>query len=145
MNGSGLAYAAELTLWQQQRLLLKSSADQTCQMTAPYQGMTLIACCQCRAVSFSFGLATTLALLGVGSSLLGKTYGQIGSGLPIAVALVAIAMGLNLLEVLPLRLPSLDLDVRNVSAPPPLQVCSSAGAHELPIPNFSMTYAARHA
>ena len=76
----------------------------------------------CRAVSFSFGLATTLALLGVGSSLLGKTYGQIGSGLPIAVALVAIAMGLNLLEVLPLRLPSLDLDVRNVSAPPPVQV-----------------------
>ena len=106
-------------------------------MTAPYQGVTLIACCRCRAVSFSFGLATTLALLGVGSSLLGKTYGQIGSGLPIAVALVAIAMGLNLLEVLPLRLPSLDLDVRNVSAPAPLQACFSAGAHELPNPNFS--------
>lgn len=69
--------------------------------------------------------------------MLGKTYGQIGSGLPIAVALVAIAMGLNLLEVLPLRLPSLDLDVRNVSAPAPLQACFSAGAHELPNPNFS--------
>lgn len=79
----------------------------------------------CRAVSFSFGLATTLALLGVGSSLLGRTYGQIGSGLPIAVALVAIAMGLNLLAVLPLRLPSLDVDVRSISAPDPLQAGSS--------------------
>ena len=119
---------------QQQRFLLKASANQTSQMIGQYRGMTLVACCQCRAISFSFGLATTLALLGVGSSLLGKTYGQIGSGLPIAVALVAIAMGLNLLEVLPLRLPSLDLDVRNVSAPAPLQACSFAGAHNSPIP-----------
>lgn len=31
-------------------------------------------------------------------------------------------MGLNLLEVLPLRLPSLDVDVRQLSAPPLLQV-----------------------
>ncbi|CAK0743777.1 hypothetical protein CVIRNUC_001496 [Coccomyxa viridis] len=70
-----------------------------------------------KAVSFSLGLATTLAVLGVFSSLLGRTYGQLGSGLPIAVALVAIAMGLNLLEVLPLRLPSLDLDVRSMLGP----------------------------
>lgn len=38
------------------------------------------------------------------------------------VSLVAVAMGLNLLEVLPLRLPSLDVDVRQLSAPPLLQV-----------------------
>ena len=45
-----------------------------------------------------------------------------GAGLPIAVSLVAIAMGLNLLEALPLRLPSLDVDVRGLAAPPLLQV-----------------------
>jgi cytochrome c-type biogenesis protein len=39
--------------------------------------------------------------------LLGKVYGQIGVGLPIVVSLVAILMGLNLLEALPLRLPSI--------------------------------------
>ena len=52
-----------------------------------------------QAGSFSLGLATTLALLGVGSSLLGASYGSIGAGLPIAVSCLAIAMGLNLLEV----------------------------------------------
>ena len=38
------------------------------------------------------------------------------------VAVVAIVMGLNLLEVLPLRLPSLDVDVRTLQVPPILQV-----------------------
>ena len=38
------------------------------------------------------------------------------------VSIVAIVMGLNLLEVLPLRLPSLDVDVRTLKAPPILQV-----------------------
>ncbi|KAI3438848.1 hypothetical protein D9Q98_001265 [Chlorella vulgaris] len=74
-----------------------------------------------RAGSFSAGLATTLAALGVASSLLGGAYGQIGDGLPIAVSLVALAMGLNLLELLPLRLPSLDLDVRQLQVPPAVQ------------------------
>lgn len=57
------------------------------------------------------------------SSLLGKTYGQYGSGLPIAVSAVAILMGLNLLEVLPLQLPSLNVDTREFKAPPSVQVC----------------------
>ena len=56
---------------------------------------------------FSLGLATTLAGLGVIAASLGKVYGQIGVGLPIAVSLIAIVMGLNLLEILPLRFPSL--------------------------------------
>lgn len=56
---------------------------------------------------FALGLATTLAGLGIGATLLGKVYGQIGVGLPIVVSIVAILMGLNLLEALPLRLPSL--------------------------------------
>ena len=38
---------------------------------------------QCRAAAFAFGLATTLALLGVVSSAVGKAYGQIGEGLPV--------------------------------------------------------------
>ena len=111
-----------------------------------------------RAGAFSAGLATTLAALGVVSSLLGGAYGQvggraggaaqaavtgsatgarscracspralapvplqIGDGLPIAVSLVAVLMGLNLLEVLPLRLPSLDVDVRGLGVPPAAQ------------------------
>ena len=67
-----------------------------------------------RATAFSAGLATTLASLGLFSSLLGSgAYGQIGDGLPIAVSLVAIAMGLNLLEVVQFQLPSLDIDTRS--------------------------------
>lgn len=55
---------------------------------------------------FSLGLATTLAILGILAASLGKVYGQIGFGLPIIVSLIAIIMGLNLLEALPLQLPS---------------------------------------
>eukprot|EP00891_Asterochloris_glomerata_P000894 jgi/Astpho2/894/e_gw1.00016.200.1_t len=72
-------------------------------------------------LSFAFGLATTLALLGVVSSAVGKAYGQIGEGLPVGVALVAILMGLNLLEVVQLRIPAVDLDVRQLGLPPLLQ------------------------
>ncbi|GMH32986.1 hypothetical protein BSKO_00820 [Bryopsis sp. KO-2023] len=74
-----------------------------------------------RAGSFSAGLVTTLSLLGVASSLLGKAYGQFGSGLPIGVSLVAILMGLNLLELLPLEFPSLDVDIRELGLSPSLQ------------------------
>jgi cytochrome c-type biogenesis protein len=56
---------------------------------------------------FSLGLATTLAALGIVATAIGKVYGQIGIGLPILVSLVAIIMGLNLLEIVPLRFPSL--------------------------------------
>jgi cytochrome c-type biogenesis protein len=55
---------------------------------------------------FALGLATTLAGMGVFAATVGKVYGQIGVGLPIFVSAVAILMGLNLLELLPLRLPS---------------------------------------
>ena len=56
---------------------------------------------------FALGLATTLAALGIIATAIGKVYGQIGIGLPIIVSLIAIAMGLNLLELLPLPFPSL--------------------------------------
>lgn len=43
---------------------------------------------------------------------------QIGDTLPLIVSIVAIIMGLNLLEVVTLRLPSLDVDVRGLGLPP---------------------------
>ncbi len=53
-----------------------------------------------QALSFAGGLATTLALLGIASSFAGQAYGStVGSGLPIVVAVLAVVMGLNLLEV----------------------------------------------
>ncbi|KAK1557297.1 hypothetical protein Q3G72_021988 [Acer saccharum] len=57
-------------------------------------------------VAFALGLATTLALLGIGASFAGKAYGQIGMGLPLAASGLAVVMGLNLLEVIELQLPS---------------------------------------
>jgi cytochrome c-type biogenesis protein len=56
---------------------------------------------------FSLGLATTLAVLGILAACLGRVYGQVGIGLPILVSAIAILMGLNLLEIIPLRFPSL--------------------------------------
>ncbi len=56
---------------------------------------------------FSLGLATTLAGLGILAAVAGSVYGQIGIGLPVIVSIIAIIMGLNLLEALPLQLPSL--------------------------------------
>lgn len=56
---------------------------------------------------FSLGLATTLAALGILAASVGKVYGQIGVGLPIFVSIIAILMGLNLLELIPLNFPSL--------------------------------------
>ena len=57
---------------------------------------------------FSLGLATTLAGLGILASYVGRVYGQIGVGLPVVVSIIAILMGLNLLEALPLAMPSFD-------------------------------------
>ncbi|KAK9867225.1 hypothetical protein WJX84_011459 [Apatococcus fuscideae] len=71
-----------------------------------------------RATCFCLGLASTLAGLGILSTLLGRAYGQIGQGLPVAVSLVAILMGANLLELLPLQLPSLNVDTRALGLPP---------------------------
>lgn len=55
---------------------------------------------------FALGLATTLAALGLLAGVVGRVYGQIGIGLPIVVSVLAILMGLNLLEALPLPMPS---------------------------------------
>lgn len=60
-----------------------------------------------KSIAFGLGLATTLAGMGVFAATVGKVYGQIGIGLPIIVSLVAIIMGLNLLQLLPIPLPDL--------------------------------------
>ncbi|KAK1365594.1 hypothetical protein POM88_041155 [Heracleum sosnowskyi] len=51
-------------------------------------------------LAFELGLATTLALLGIAASFVGKAYGQVGQGLPLAASGLAVVMGLNLLECL---------------------------------------------
>ncbi|WP_017652262.1 cytochrome c biogenesis protein CcdA [Fortiea contorta] len=56
---------------------------------------------------FALGLATTLAGMGIVAASVGKVYGQVGIGLPIIVSIIAILMGLNLLEALPIQFPSL--------------------------------------
>jgi cytochrome c-type biogenesis protein len=55
---------------------------------------------------FSLGLATTLAGLGMIAAIVGRVYGQVGWGVSVIVSLIAIVMGLNLLELLPLQFPN---------------------------------------
>ncbi|XP_020101391.1 cytochrome c-type biogenesis ccda-like chloroplastic protein 2 isoform X8 [Ananas comosus] len=57
-------------------------------------------------LAFSLGLATTLAILGIAASFAGKAYGQVGQGLPLVASGLAVVMGLNLLEIIELQLPS---------------------------------------
>jgi cytochrome c-type biogenesis protein len=64
------------------------------------------------AVAFTLGLACMLSALGVGAASVGRLYGEAtgGSGGAGALAaMLAIVMGLNLLELLPFQLPSLTL------------------------------------
>ncbi|MFQ3612234.1 MAG: cytochrome c biogenesis CcdA family protein [Cyanobacteriota bacterium] len=58
-----------------------------------------------QSLGFAAGVAFTLTLLGLGAALLGRVYGQTGSFWPYVMGVIAILMGLNLLEVLPLRFP----------------------------------------
>ena len=68
---------------------------------------------------FALGLATTLAALGLIAGAVGRVYGQVGLGLPIVVSILAILMGLNLLEALPIPLPSFgnNVDVTTMGVP----------------------------
>ncbi|QNI69824.1 cytochrome c biogenesis CcdA family protein [Cyanobium sp. NS01] len=59
-----------------------------------------------RSASFAAGIVAALVLLGLASGLLGRIYGQIPGLIPTVVALIALAMGLNLLGWLPLQLPA---------------------------------------
>ncbi len=54
---------------------------------------------------FALGLAFTMTGLGLVATLPGVIYGQIGTGWFIAMGALAILMGLNLLGLIPIRLP----------------------------------------
>jgi cytochrome c-type biogenesis protein len=58
-----------------------------------------------QSLGFAAGVAFTLTLLGLSAALLGRVYGQTGSFGPTVAGGIAILMGLNLLEVIPLRFP----------------------------------------
>jgi cytochrome c-type biogenesis protein len=74
-----------------------------------------------RSLSFSSGIVASLVLLGFGSSLLGRLYGQIPEGVSLVVAVVAVVMGLHLLGLIPLRLPAgPDPELWRQRVPPPL-------------------------
>lgn len=71
-----------------------------------------------QAACLALGLATTLAVLGIIAGVVGRIYGQVGAGLPIIVSILAILMGLNLLEALPLPMPNVgNLDFLNQGLP----------------------------
>ncbi|MGK7912970.1 MAG: cytochrome c biogenesis protein CcdA [Synechococcus sp.] len=55
---------------------------------------------------FALGLSITLTGLGLSAALLGRVYGQVGHWWPLLMGGVAIAMGLNLLEILPIQFPN---------------------------------------
>lgn len=86
------------------------------------------------ALAFAAGLATTLALLGVTAASFGRAYGQtLGDGLPLAVSVLAVVMGLNLLEVILVEFPSFlsDFDARELALPPAVKAYLAGGAFAL--------------
>ena len=59
-----------------------------------------------RSLSFAAGIVASLVLLGLASGLMGRLYGSLPSQIPLVVAVVAVVMGLNLLGLLRLPLPT---------------------------------------
>jgi cytochrome c-type biogenesis protein len=59
-----------------------------------------------RSLSFCAGIVASLVLLGLASGALGRIYGQVPGLIPTLVAVLAVVMGLNLLGLLRLPLPS---------------------------------------
>lgn len=79
-----------------------------------------------RAGMFTVGLATSLSVLGLSATLAGKLFGSAGAGalgaaLPLTASVVAIAMGLNLLDLINLKLPSFEATMQLDKFPPSLQ------------------------
>lgn len=74
-----------------------------------------------RSVSFVLGVLLALVGLGLSSALLGRIYGQVPGLVPLLVAVLAVVMGLSLLGLIRLRLPSgPDPERWRQRVPPPL-------------------------
>ena len=80
-----------------------------------------------RSFGFCFGVVAALVLLGTASALLGSLYGQTPEGISVLVALLAVLMGLNLLGIVPLRLPAGPDQERWRKRVPPLLAPVAAG------------------
>ena len=80
-----------------------------------------------RSFGFCFGVVAALVLLGTASALLGSLYGQTPEGISVLVALLAVLMGLNLLGIVPLRLPAGPDPERWRKQVPPLLAPVAAG------------------
>ena len=80
-----------------------------------------------RSFGFCFGVVAALVLLGTASALLGSLYGQTPEGISVLVALLAVLMGLNLLGLVPLRLPAGPDPERWRKRVPPLLAPVAAG------------------
>ncbi|MFM8525861.1 MAG: cytochrome c biogenesis CcdA family protein [Cyanobacteriota bacterium] len=59
-----------------------------------------------RSVSFSAGIVSSLVMLGMASSVLGRIYGQVPRVVPAIVAALTVVMGLQLLGLLRIPLPA---------------------------------------
>ncbi|CAN0383442.1 unnamed protein product [Phaeothamnion confervicola] len=78
--------------------------------------------------AFAAGLAMALSVLGLAATLAGRIFGSAAGGggggevgaflLPLASSALAVAMGLNLLELLELRLPSFEAGVEGFAGLP---------------------------
>ncbi|KZR69913.1 Thiol:disulfide interchange protein DsbD [Prochlorococcus marinus str. MIT 1313] len=74
-----------------------------------------------RSIAFCGGIVGSLVLLGSLSGLIGRIYGQVPGVVPTLVALLAVVMGLNLLGLLKLPLPTgPDPDLWRQRVPAPL-------------------------
>jgi len=80
-----------------------------------------------RSFGFCFGVVAALVLLGTASALLGSLYGQTPEGISVLVALLSVLMGLNLLGLVPLRLPAGPDPERWRKRVPPLLAPLAAG------------------
>lgn len=90
-----------------------AAANATATIGAPATTKLASAAAAGPALAYAAGLSLALAALGASAALLGRIYGsQAGaaaSALPLAAAILTTGMGLNLLELLPFSLPSLEL------------------------------------
>jgi len=74
-----------------------------------------------RSLIFSSGIVIAMTILGLASGLIGRIYGQVPHSISISVSILSIIMGLNLLRIIEIPLPTgPDPEVWRRKVPPPL-------------------------